>query len=240
MADDHYDALGVPRDADAAAIKRAHRQAVQKWHPDKPGGDEDKFKAVQAAYDTLGDDQKRAHYDRTGGETGPVRSELAEIAPYVIGAFDKVLSEVGQQYTRTAVIDRMVAALQRDIASGNNANLQQARGKAEIEKMRKRLGFTGEPGKNLIDSTLAQRLRDADEMMEANSKTIGLLERAVEHVQLYGWEVDPEPVNPFAGYDNAAFEDIVRDAARRGNFFTAGQGGQNKAPPYIEYEDDKS
>lgn len=61
-----YDVLGVPADADAAALKAAHRQLVKEHHPDKHGGDDSRFKEIQQAYDVLKDEQKRAHYDRTG------------------------------------------------------------------------------------------------------------------------------------------------------------------------------
>lgn len=62
MATEYYDTLGVPKDASAADIKKAYRKLVMKEHPDK-GGDPEKFKAIQAAYETLSDDDKRRAYD---------------------------------------------------------------------------------------------------------------------------------------------------------------------------------
>jgi DnaJ-class molecular chaperone len=59
---DHYAALGVPRTATADEIKRAFRRLASQHHPDK-GGDTQKFQAIQQAYATLSDDQKRAEYD---------------------------------------------------------------------------------------------------------------------------------------------------------------------------------
>ena len=59
---DHYQVLGVSKDADASEIKKAYRKLASKHHPDK-GGDADEFKKVQTAYDTLSDPQKRAQYD---------------------------------------------------------------------------------------------------------------------------------------------------------------------------------
>jgi curved DNA-binding protein len=59
---DHYATLGVPRTAAADEIKRAFRKLASQHHPDK-GGDTAKFQAIQAAYDTLGDADKRAAYD---------------------------------------------------------------------------------------------------------------------------------------------------------------------------------
>ena len=63
---DYYAALGVPKDADAAAIKKAYRKLARDLHPDKnPGnGDaESRFKDVSEAYDVLSDPKRRAEYD---------------------------------------------------------------------------------------------------------------------------------------------------------------------------------
>jgi DnaJ-class molecular chaperone len=59
---DYYAALGVPKTATADDIKRAFRKLASQHHPDK-GGDTQKFQAIQQAYATLSDEQKRAEYD---------------------------------------------------------------------------------------------------------------------------------------------------------------------------------
>jgi len=69
MARDYYDILGVPRDADDAALKSAYRKKAMQHHPDRNPGDKDaeaKFKDITEAYDVLKDPQKRAAYDRLG------------------------------------------------------------------------------------------------------------------------------------------------------------------------------
>ena len=62
---DYYEILGVPRDADEKAIKRAFRKLAAKYHPDK-GGDEAKFKEINEAYEVLSDPEKRKLYDQFG------------------------------------------------------------------------------------------------------------------------------------------------------------------------------
>ena len=59
---DYYAKLGVPKTATADEIKRAFRRLASQHHPDK-GGDTQKFQAIQEAYATLGDEQKRAEYN---------------------------------------------------------------------------------------------------------------------------------------------------------------------------------
>jgi len=62
---DYYKILGVERDADEKAIKRAFRKLAAKYHPDK-GGDEAKFKEINEAYEVLSDPEKRKLYDQFG------------------------------------------------------------------------------------------------------------------------------------------------------------------------------
>ena len=63
-----YDRLGVSKDASQDEIKKAYRKMSKKYHPDinKEPGAEEKYKEVQEAYETLGDEQKRAAYDQYG------------------------------------------------------------------------------------------------------------------------------------------------------------------------------
>lgn len=58
-----YDVLGVKRDASQKEIKSAFRKLAQKYHPDA-GGDEQKFKEISEAYETLSDEKKRKEYDQ--------------------------------------------------------------------------------------------------------------------------------------------------------------------------------
>lgn len=71
MADkrDYYEVLGVDKNADDAALKKAFRQLAKKYHPDMNPGDKDaeqKFKEIQEAYAVLSDAEKRRQYDQFG------------------------------------------------------------------------------------------------------------------------------------------------------------------------------
>ncbi len=66
MSKDYYKTLGVEKSASKEDIKRAFYKLAHKYHPDKNGGDEKKFKEVNEAYQVLSDDQKRAQYDSYG------------------------------------------------------------------------------------------------------------------------------------------------------------------------------
>jgi len=67
LANDPYSELGVARSASADDLRKAYRKLAKQYHPDANPGDkasEEKFKRVTAAFDLLGDPQKRAKFDR--------------------------------------------------------------------------------------------------------------------------------------------------------------------------------
>lgn len=66
MAKDYYNILGVSRGASKDEIKKAYRRLAHQHHPDKAGGNAEKFKEINEAYQTLSDDQKRGQYDQFG------------------------------------------------------------------------------------------------------------------------------------------------------------------------------
>ncbi len=63
---DYYEVLGVSKSASADEIKKAYRRLAVQHHPDKDGGNEEKFKEINEAYDVLKDAQKRQRYDQFG------------------------------------------------------------------------------------------------------------------------------------------------------------------------------
>jgi molecular chaperone DnaJ len=84
---DYYEILGVPRDASEEEIKKAFRRLAHKYHPDKEGGDEKKFKEINEAYQVLSDKNKRAQYDRFGRTFGK-ESGFGGFSSGPFGGFD--------------------------------------------------------------------------------------------------------------------------------------------------------
>lgn len=97
---DLYAILGVEKDADAPAIKRAYRKLVKEHHPDK-GGDAAIFQQVQGAWEVLSDPERKQRYDETG-DAGDLTQRanqdraaaLSLVAQLVVQALDRYDAKV--------------------------------------------------------------------------------------------------------------------------------------------------
>ncbi|HYF28255.1 MAG TPA: molecular chaperone DnaJ [Baekduia sp.] len=101
MSKNPYEVLGVDKKASQEDIKKAYRKLARTYHPDRNPGDaaaEERFKDIQAAYDVVGDPDKRKKYDRGGmfgfGGQGPGGPGGADF-----GGFGDILSNLFGQAT---------------------------------------------------------------------------------------------------------------------------------------------
>lgn len=65
---DYYKILGIEKNASPDEIKKAFKKLAMQYHPDRPGGDEAKFKEINEAYQVLSDTEKRQRYDQFGAD----------------------------------------------------------------------------------------------------------------------------------------------------------------------------
>lgn len=112
MSQDLYELLGVSRDADGDAIKKAYRRLARQFHPDvnSDPATQEKFKEVSAAYEVLSDPQKRAAYDR-GGD------------PFSGGGFGQ-----GQGFSFTDIMDAFFGGAGGGAAEGRGTRSRVRRG----------------------------------------------------------------------------------------------------------------
>ena len=98
MPDDrYYQVLGVSRDADTSAIKKAYRRLALKYHPDKNPGDvqaEERFKEAAEAYSVLSDPQKRQRYDRFGKAGLGAQAGFSGFDQEIFGDFSDILGDL--------------------------------------------------------------------------------------------------------------------------------------------------
>ncbi len=102
MTKDYYKILGVPKTANASAIKKAYRSLALKYHPDKNPNNkeaEDKFKEISEANDTLSDPTKKKHYD-TFGMTDPNQgfSQTSDPFEHIFRTGSGTLNDIFEQF----------------------------------------------------------------------------------------------------------------------------------------------
>lgn len=91
---DYYEVLGIAKSASDDEIKKAFRKAAIKYHPDREGGDEEKFKEANEAYEVLKDPSKRQRYDQFG-HAGVGTSAASGGAGY--GGYEDIFGGFGGQ-----------------------------------------------------------------------------------------------------------------------------------------------
>ena len=140
---DYYEVLGVGRDADEEALKKAYRKLAMRWHPDRNQGDaeaEAKFKELNEAYDVLKDTEKRAAYDRFGhvafeqggpgggggfgGGGGPFGGAFEDIFEEMFGRFGGGRGQRGGATGRGADLRTQVEISLEEAFAGTKTNIR--------------------------------------------------------------------------------------------------------------------
>ncbi|MGH7162479.1 MAG: DnaJ domain-containing protein, partial [Planctomycetota bacterium] len=126
---DYYEVLGVPKNADAEAIKRAYRKVALRHHPDKNPGNkeaEERFKEAAEAYEILADPEKRAAYDRFGhaGVGGQARH---------FDSFQDVFSAFGDIFGGGSMFDELFGRIGGRGRGRREARAQGAHLKVDLE-----------------------------------------------------------------------------------------------------------
>lgn len=150
-----YEVLGVEPDATDEEIKQAYRSKAQASHPDREGGDEERFKRVGAAFTLLSDPEKRARFDETG--TTDQEVSLEEEADNVLdNLFRAALDVEGDMLAWCREkLDADTLQIQRNRAAAEamHARLQVRRSLIKVREGKNRLH-------ELIDLKLASIARD--------------------------------------------------------------------------------
>jgi len=189
---DLYEELGVPKNASPEEIKAAHRKAVKNHHPDR-GGDKHKFQHIQLAYDTLKNEERRKHYDRTG-ETGhaqasdPVIQAIATIFQGMVAemlggeGLDIETSDIGEMAK-----DAMDKKLMEVTAERESKERQLKRAGVLVKRWkrkRKAKGF------DMIGDTLRRAQRDIQEQVDKLKGTEEIWKQARKILNDYSYKFD--------------------------------------------------
>jgi molecular chaperone DnaJ len=123
---DYYEVLGVSRDADAAALKKAYRKLALELHPDRNPDNKDaeaRFKEASEAYQVLSDPEKRSLYDRYGHD-GPrgVGGGFSNVSD-IFSAFSDIFGDMfggagGRASGRGADVETQIELSLLEVATG--------------------------------------------------------------------------------------------------------------------------
>lgn len=152
----HYETLGVQPGATADEIKQAFRRLSSQCHPDKGGSAED-MAAINCAYETLGDEARRAKYDATGASSEP-GSVQAEARDALIALFRASIDNSDGDHVGEV----------RSMLAQHHAGL--VRGQADCEKKRARLvrrrkKVRVKTGENLVHALIDDQVRALDQQL---------------------------------------------------------------------------
>lgn len=79
---DHYELLEITREATPEQIRSAWRKKALEWHPDRRGGNTEKFKKIQEAFETISDPNKRAYYNSKHPPKSPPKPKEQKKYPH--------------------------------------------------------------------------------------------------------------------------------------------------------------
>lgn len=195
---DHYETLGVPRNADAATIKRAYRRRSKEAHPDRPGGDARAMVAVNRAYDTLSDPEKRARYDRHGEDRPPPPSLEQMARTVIMQVFMQNLDQVDDYTDLIKIVREQIQNNKREIPGVIEQGKQKV---LKLKRTRKRLKYRGKDGDhgNFIDELLRQQIALLEEQVAKVKERIAVGEKALELLAQFEYEAEQRPMAPTGG-----------------------------------------
>jgi curved DNA-binding protein CbpA len=195
MEDNLYTLLGVESTATPEEITIAYRKLAMKHHPDRAGDSQeaaDMMAKINAAYDILNNDIKRAEYDATGQT-----SSADKMGSIVKTALD-MLNETITSCPDTDTIDLvqvMIGKIDRnifDLIQSNNQNRGVIQKFNKIKnRFKKKHGCSGE---NLFTKTIEKRIADCEMFIRMNEEREQFLRQLLEYVRTYEFEVNAPTV----------------------------------------------
>ena len=137
---DYYEVLGVDKNADDAAIKKAYRQLAKKYHPDMNPGDKEaeaKFKEASEAYAVLSDPEKRRQYDQFGHAGIGLRAGLHVVLHFAVHGLDAHRAAQGRRHKADGRrrIDIHILPLEDRMARHDDLHQQIASGAAVYTRL---------------------------------------------------------------------------------------------------------
>lgn len=188
-----YQILGIPLDADQDKIHGAYRTLAKNVHPDLTNGDTAAFERLKFAHDLLMDEDRRAHYDRTG-EVLPATpgNHLAFILTMVSAAFDEAMISVireNEDPQKVDLLQRMREALTRRLVTLDNNSQEASRIAPMLEPLIGRFSSTGTD--NHLETIVREKMRQVGEIMKNIAAEREKVNNVLKFLADYRYRYDP-------------------------------------------------
>lgn len=212
---DHYQTLGVNKNATADEIKKAHRQESKKKHPDI-GGDKESFMAIQVAYETLSDGEKRRRYDN--GEPEPpniMRQAFSNVNVMLLS----VIQKPGIDLFTIDIVEVMKETVNNNRLNAQNQIAEMKKSIKTIEKVISRLSHKGK-SPDIMKGALDQSLQGLRAGIKSAGKDIEIMAIMDGILVDYKFQKDEPPAKvwmgmvPFAQSSDGTLYQTVGDWAR--------------------------
>lgn len=180
-----YETLNVPKYADAATIRNAHRSKARASHPDH-GGRTEAFLAVQKSYEILTDPERRKRYDETGDtkELDMRKEAINKMVGLVIQFAEQ------RDWDQDDMVKAMVKSVKEGIQRGHESN-------DKLEQQAIKLRATAEristKGQNILADSLEKRATECDKQIASNKIQLEIGEMMVKMLGDYSYRLDEPP-----------------------------------------------
>ena len=185
-----YEILGVAKDALQDVIKKAHRQGVKEHHPDK-GGNQDKFREIQHAYNVLINEQRRKKYDETGDDTETLDEFTSRFVSFIeseiVGAIEQAKSI---EFDVMAKAKKQLSAEIVNITEGQQAY---EKGIERLEKARLKVTMKTEGKNNFIVSIMDEKIKMYRSKQSSLEESANFCNKAMEELEDYIYSFVEEP-----------------------------------------------
>lgn len=185
---DPWKTLGVPKGADAAALKKAKRQKQRALHPDRAGGDGKAMAEVNQAYDILSDPERLARFQREGRDQ-PMPPDPERLAAQRVMAIAAVF--LANESSHGGLLAFVRRQLNDELVRVKQAASMIARHQGSVTRARKRLSLKGE-GNDFLDGLFEQRLAELAGMERQRKADEDQIELALELTTRYEEKGVPE------------------------------------------------